>query len=423
MRGHSDAGVDALGPGMVYGRGMLDNNGVLGHGGQTLGFQSDGGYLPGEEITLVMWSNSAVNLVSRMAVPGLVEILRGAADGSAAPGADAAPDAASAAALPAYVAGLQAVYGPPSQEAFGSAVFYEPAATVGDLPAWALENVPVLCRRPVGSLRRGGVAGAVAAGLCPAGRCSARYRRRTARHRRCGDRAVRGDDPRQHREPRRGTRGAGRGLRRPGGERAGGLQHRRQRRHVRCAGGRPAHDGRGDHPGLSAGLTAALRRARMKSFAESIMGIVMKNEQACPCRPDRTAGSVAAGRLSRRGGSAGRPVARGRHRHGQRCRRRRAEERHLHGHPARAAGDVDRRHRLLRRGWPRHTLCAVGRSPDPHRRSRRRRRRRRCRHPCGLHHRLCGLCLSGGSVGCLRPGDAHRRTATGRPHAGQVDDH
>ncbi|HRX05258.1 MAG TPA: serine hydrolase, partial [Anaerolineae bacterium] len=41
MKEHTAAGVDALGPGAVYAHGMLDNNGVLGHGGQTLGFQSD----------------------------------------------------------------------------------------------------------------------------------------------------------------------------------------------------------------------------------------------------------------------------------------------------------------------------------------------------------------------------------------------
>jgi hypothetical protein len=49
------------------------------------------------------------------------------------PGATDAP-------LPAYVADLQAAYGPPSQAAFGSAVFFEPHAGVGDLPAWSLEK-------------------------------------------------------------------------------------------------------------------------------------------------------------------------------------------------------------------------------------------------------------------------------------------
>ena len=39
---------------------------------------------------------------------------------------------------PAYIADLQAAYGAPSQAAFGSAIFYEPHAETGDLPAWAL---------------------------------------------------------------------------------------------------------------------------------------------------------------------------------------------------------------------------------------------------------------------------------------------
>lgn len=41
---------------------------------------------------------------------------------------------------PAYVTDLEAAYGPPSQAGFGSAVFYEPDAGIGDLPAWALEK-------------------------------------------------------------------------------------------------------------------------------------------------------------------------------------------------------------------------------------------------------------------------------------------
>ena len=88
MRGHSDASRDALGPGMNYGRGMLDNNGVLGHGGQTLGFQSDGGYIPTEDVTIVLWSNSATNDVSRYTVPGLAGIVLAAASRSRPPGAN-----------------------------------------------------------------------------------------------------------------------------------------------------------------------------------------------------------------------------------------------------------------------------------------------------------------------------------------------
>lgn len=43
-------------------------------------------------------------------------------------------------AKPAYVTDLEAIYGPPSQAGFGSAVFYEPDAAIGDLPAWSLEK-------------------------------------------------------------------------------------------------------------------------------------------------------------------------------------------------------------------------------------------------------------------------------------------
>ncbi|MCB0042035.1 MAG: serine hydrolase [Caldilinea sp.] len=142
MRGHSDASVDALGPGTIYGRGMLDNNGVLGHGGQTLGFVSDGGYLPENDLTIVMWSNSATSSVTRPAVPGLVEIVLGGEEGAAAgEDAAAAPAPESASDAPADpVAALQAAYGPPSQAAFGSAVFYEPQAGGADLEALALEQ-------------------------------------------------------------------------------------------------------------------------------------------------------------------------------------------------------------------------------------------------------------------------------------------
>lgn len=136
MRGHSDAGVDALGSGMTYGRGMLDIQGVLGHGGQTLGFQSDGGYLPDDDITIVMWSNSATSNVTRIAVPALVDIVRGAA-------AQESAAADSVAALPDDIVALQAAYGPPSQAAFGSAAFYEPDASGVDLADLALAQYKV----------------------------------------------------------------------------------------------------------------------------------------------------------------------------------------------------------------------------------------------------------------------------------------
>ena len=46
-------------------------------------------------------------------------------------------------AKPADVTALEAVYSPPSQAGFGSAVFYEPDAAIGDLLAWALEKYKV----------------------------------------------------------------------------------------------------------------------------------------------------------------------------------------------------------------------------------------------------------------------------------------
>ena len=46
-------------------------------------------------------------------------------------------------AMPADVTDLEAAYGPPSQAGFGSAVFYEPDAAIGDLPAWSLEKYKV----------------------------------------------------------------------------------------------------------------------------------------------------------------------------------------------------------------------------------------------------------------------------------------
>ena len=75
MQQHTAAGVDALGPGTIYAHGMLDNNGVLGHGGQTLGFQSDGGYIPDKDVTIVMWSNAAESNVSRALVPAIATIV------------------------------------------------------------------------------------------------------------------------------------------------------------------------------------------------------------------------------------------------------------------------------------------------------------------------------------------------------------
>jgi D-alanyl-D-alanine carboxypeptidase len=69
------AGKNALGKGMNYGHGILENNGVLGHGGQTLGFQSDGGYIPGKDVLIVMWANSASNMVNRTIVPVIAAVV------------------------------------------------------------------------------------------------------------------------------------------------------------------------------------------------------------------------------------------------------------------------------------------------------------------------------------------------------------
>jgi len=75
MQAHTDAGVGALGPGTVYAHGMTNNNGVLGHGGQTPGFQSDGGYVPGDDVTIVFWANSSENNASRILVPGIAQLV------------------------------------------------------------------------------------------------------------------------------------------------------------------------------------------------------------------------------------------------------------------------------------------------------------------------------------------------------------
>lgn len=71
MQQHTEAGVDALGPGTIYAHGMLDNNGVLGHGGQTLGFLSDGGHIPDEDVTILIWSNAAESNAQRTIVPDI----------------------------------------------------------------------------------------------------------------------------------------------------------------------------------------------------------------------------------------------------------------------------------------------------------------------------------------------------------------
>lgn len=50
-----------------YGHGMVYKAGLLGDGGQALGYQSDGGYLPDKDVTIVVWGNRAENGPSNLA--------------------------------------------------------------------------------------------------------------------------------------------------------------------------------------------------------------------------------------------------------------------------------------------------------------------------------------------------------------------
>lgn len=150
MKAHTAAGVNALGQGTVYAHGMLDNNGVLGHGGQTLGFQSDGGYIPDKDVTIVMWSNSATSAVNRLVVPALAGIVLGEETGASTGGAmsassknGSAGDQPAAGQKPAYVTALEAAYGAPSQAGFGSAVFHEPIGANDSLTDAALAKYKV----------------------------------------------------------------------------------------------------------------------------------------------------------------------------------------------------------------------------------------------------------------------------------------
>jgi D-alanyl-D-alanine carboxypeptidase len=77
MKTPAPTSANRLGPGVTYAHGMSNNNGVLGHGGQTLGFQSDGGYIPEKDVTIVMWSNAAESNVSRLIVPALAGAVTG----------------------------------------------------------------------------------------------------------------------------------------------------------------------------------------------------------------------------------------------------------------------------------------------------------------------------------------------------------
>jgi len=53
--------------GYHYGRGMLHKGDLLSHGGQAFGYQSDVSYLPDEDVTIVIWSNSSENAVGQAA--------------------------------------------------------------------------------------------------------------------------------------------------------------------------------------------------------------------------------------------------------------------------------------------------------------------------------------------------------------------
>jgi D-alanyl-D-alanine carboxypeptidase len=72
-------GYDQFNEDFYYGHGMFYKYGLLGHGGQALGFQSDVGYLPEKDATIVIWANSAENTVGQAAAGiaqtiGLIEI-------------------------------------------------------------------------------------------------------------------------------------------------------------------------------------------------------------------------------------------------------------------------------------------------------------------------------------------------------------
>lgn len=70
------AGKDVLGKGSQYCQGSVNVNGAWGHGGQTLGFQSIGGYLPDKDSTFVVWTNAGASSANALAVPSIVEIIR-----------------------------------------------------------------------------------------------------------------------------------------------------------------------------------------------------------------------------------------------------------------------------------------------------------------------------------------------------------
>jgi D-alanyl-D-alanine carboxypeptidase len=61
-------GFEGFNDDFYYGHGMFYKLGLLGHGGQALGYQSDVAYLPDKDVTIVIWGNSAENDLSNGAV-------------------------------------------------------------------------------------------------------------------------------------------------------------------------------------------------------------------------------------------------------------------------------------------------------------------------------------------------------------------
>lgn len=70
------AGKNVLGPGSQYCHGSVNINGAWGHGGQTLGFGSIGGYLPESDTTFVVWTNAGASTANSLAVPSILEIIK-----------------------------------------------------------------------------------------------------------------------------------------------------------------------------------------------------------------------------------------------------------------------------------------------------------------------------------------------------------
>lgn len=70
-------GVPAEFPNLVYGIGLIQKpDDFFGHGGQTLGFESDIGFAPASGTTIVFWTNSA-NSIAAVGVPTIVGAMGG----------------------------------------------------------------------------------------------------------------------------------------------------------------------------------------------------------------------------------------------------------------------------------------------------------------------------------------------------------